>query len=861
MSGRVIAACVLVGILFTLLWLDQPPTSDLPTQESTTPDQSTEVVRSGASPATPPVEESQEVADSAPSRGGTLALSVLTPSGPADGALVSLYEQIAEDRESEEGEEELGEPILSGLSDADGMLNLSGVPDGIPLSLRVTLPWALTRWLPVEALGVGETRQLDAIELQWFGEIAGTVLDERGRRIEGALVSRERSQGRPMSFDYRAIRTDASGEFLISPVRPGEQVTITAWSQGYLRRVGEPIEIEARQQHSIELQLKPGLWSAGVVEFEDGEAVEGAKVTVKTADYSHHPWVHSMTDSRGRFEVTGIPPGRLSMTAKLGDLEREVEVDGVEALPSVVRLPRGGQLAVRVVDSAGSPVSDAWVSPDPVDGYGGQNARSDSSGRVILEHLNVGPHRVSVQREGYRSTRVPVEIFAGQSTEVVIPLELVPVAPTVELHVETRDADGRPVAGVAVELTFLVDRGASLSIEAVNGITGPDGRVSLSYSADPSIDLRFERDGFLVEERRVELPNDGEATYVHALTREARIEAQIFVGESMPLTGDFQIRSLDESMPVEEDPWIVSRYREVAREGELFRLDEIPPGHYEIIASIESGAALTQEVLIEEGSTTSLIYEFPESFEVEVLVFVNGRPAEGGRVSIKLMSEELVQYNLGEDVIDGRAVIPLNFRGRHEVEYTHRDLKLEEKRELRIEGARQVRLDLSAVELVGRVVTPAGEPLSGYRVRIHGASEWSRILDEAGEFVIPAVEPGIHYWVVENPPADLVPYGQFTVGHGGGLQTLTLREGRVVRIIRATEPGRDPNKYGWRLYMNLGEVWARIAWPRTKELRIVVPPGEHEFHALCSPQQRRVSFRLPEDQDEARIELLPFSRD
>ena len=141
----------------------------------------------------------------------------------------------------------------------------------------------------------------------------------------------------------------------------------------------------------------PPLVTGRVVADETGDPIPNARVRV-TAASAATPF--TVTDSNGRFSISG-PVGVLRVSAiKSGYMRREVEVRGA-ADAVELRLVRAAVIAGRVVDRTGEPVVGALVLAESLASSGVQphtiaHASTDDRGQYRLAGLPVGPTLVSV---------------------------------------------------------------------------------------------------------------------------------------------------------------------------------------------------------------------------------------------------------------------------------------------------------------------------------------------------------------------------------------------------------------------------------------------------------------------------------
>jgi hypothetical protein len=101
-----------------------------------------------------------------------------------------------------------------------------------------------------------------------FGIIKGTVVDPRGKPVEGAVVHESSNDGRPLggTLFRTATTTDVDGNFVLDQVIPAEKVAVWAHKYSdYYEDVMEPFTFNRPPNLKIPVvEVKPGQTVSGV---------------------------------------------------------------------------------------------------------------------------------------------------------------------------------------------------------------------------------------------------------------------------------------------------------------------------------------------------------------------------------------------------------------------------------------------------------------------------------------------------------------------------------------------------------------------------------------------------------------------
>ncbi|MCP3914930.1 MAG: sigma-70 family RNA polymerase sigma factor [bacterium] len=364
-----------------------------------------------------------EMPDGEPYRGGTVEVIGLSALGRAP-LTIGHFELDVDGRAAIE----IPEHVLLGAPEVPGPIG------GVRVAARATDgAWSHLYAVPLPRAGRSLT-----IPVAGRGQtLRGTVLDPFQAPVEGALVKLRRERdGVVITTDgivhhERTLEatTDAAGAFEIEGA-PRRLHHLQAFAVGWqpARRAIE----SADDVVQIELELAAGARVTGVVHHADGSPASNVRVwevMLGTGPRDRLP--HARTDALGRYELTGLAPGRhrifatdpsqpsrFAATVLEADLERESVWDAVLEAVQPLRL--------HVVEADGEPVPAAKVivvASDVGTVPWGLLDRTDASGHVTFPHVPDETLGVAVRRDTDMSNNVTLSDVRPAAEAIRVQLE------------------------------------------------------------------------------------------------------------------------------------------------------------------------------------------------------------------------------------------------------------------------------------------------------------------------------------------------------------------------------------------------------------------------------------------------------
>lgn len=286
--------------------------------------------------------------------------------------------------------------------------------------------------------------------------LEGQVVDrERGHGLGDASVSVRCGEGEPLG-----VVTDSEGRFAVESL-PAGPCEISASAPGYVQ--GGPVTGRPRAVDGVEgaparvtLELSETATVSGRIEGGTGapEQVELSVLYIEAGGEaaSFHVEVDAHPDASGAFELRGLLPGELQILAEppedgMGESEVLVLAPGALRRGVLIRLGSTAELAGRVSASDdGLPVAGATVRVYASGASVAARVESDQDGRYSLQRLAPGPALVTISARGFVArTNLPVELLAGDASELSVELERAP-----GFVGQVLGPDGQPVVGASI---------------------------------------------------------------------------------------------------------------------------------------------------------------------------------------------------------------------------------------------------------------------------------------------------------------------------------------------------------------------------------------------------------------------------
>ncbi|HTX00064.1 MAG TPA: carboxypeptidase regulatory-like domain-containing protein [Acidimicrobiales bacterium] len=327
--------------------------------------------------------------------------------------------------------------------------------------------------LELQSVDVAPTAQGLSVDDPADAGLTGSVLDESGDPVSGALVTVTDADG-----EHSGGPTGSDGSYTVDGLLAGE-VTVSAAAEGLVTSSPETVTVSAGTATTDNLALSAGSTLTGTIEAPGGGAPTGAEVQAFSATSALAIDGTLGTDGSS-FSIGGLAAGTYTVVASGSDgapTSQSVTVDGTDSYgPITLTLGAPQSLSGVVTDAdTGAPLSGVTVYSD-APGTDGEQSVSGADGSFTLTDLPAGTQDIHFDPSdtSYLSNVVTLDpsTTSGQIS--------VSLTPTGTLTGQLETAGGQPVAGATLTVVEPNVNGDAASSLADELVTDADGNFGLS---------------------------------------------------------------------------------------------------------------------------------------------------------------------------------------------------------------------------------------------------------------------------------------------------------------------------------------------------------------------------------------------
>jgi uncharacterized repeat protein (TIGR01451 family) len=318
--------------------------------------------------------------------------------------------------------------------------------------------------------------------------IAGQIfLDDATHPLVGAQVIATSVAGTAAASRASiAVRTDSEGRFHLPELPPGTyNITVPGYQQL------SPVTVTVTGSAPVlqtSLTVRRGGVIKGVVRSESNSvSLAGLPVVLSGASQT---WA-ATTDSRGRFEFTGVPDGIWNI--EVGDEHwavrkyQEIEIDSPARVRDLVIEVSPAASLTGLVRANGSVAARVQIEVKGLDRRLAVNpVITNAAGQYFITGLNPGSWRIVATRPGFAPSEQVISIVSGSST--TLPDFDLQAGASINFTVE--DALENPVNKAVLEFR---QNGQLIALES----TPANGRISLRDLAPGTFDVIVKATGLL----------------------------------------------------------------------------------------------------------------------------------------------------------------------------------------------------------------------------------------------------------------------------------------------------------------------------------------------------------------------------
>jgi len=298
-------------------------------------------------------------------------------------------------------------------SDSDGRFTMRGLPSGT-VELRATARGYSTRQPTSIELGIGEQRTDVTVRVDEAFTIAGFAVaaGRPDQPVAGAIIGAYNISPGALLLSVRPTADD--GYFEILGVPPGSYSLGAGEQRMVPNLMAETVEIVDADVDDVVVELAAGATVRGRV-VPPRPASVSIKIDPNSVSLLTVPLVagralaSARTDDDGTFELVGVPPGAIEVSAvgddgSAGEAEATIGSDDVDGV--VIQLRDRPTLSGTVVDEAGAAVADVQVVAIPetnsdrmsvFSAMSMMGAPTDEAGQFSVLGVEPGSVRVSVR--------------------------------------------------------------------------------------------------------------------------------------------------------------------------------------------------------------------------------------------------------------------------------------------------------------------------------------------------------------------------------------------------------------------------------------------------------------------------------
>ncbi|MEM7351176.1 MAG: carboxypeptidase regulatory-like domain-containing protein, partial [Acidobacteriota bacterium] len=571
--------------------------------------------------------------------------------------VVGASVQLSHEPEADEARLEIpqGEFLIAPetTTDADGRFEVWGVPVGRHTARVKRQGFAQRSVRGVRVSDGGAEVDLGTITLADAAAIEVRVTDREGEPIARVSVRArptiELSVAGTSTTRVQDVvgETDREGLYRSEDLTAGDRVDLflghAAFVDEVLRGIAAPTE------EPIEIVLRAGAAVSGRVVTETGEVVAGAHLVATTRITTESRWGSDVVERHqtasaaedGRFELLGIHPGDVRLTAKasgFAEATLRLQLDEGDRLEDLtLELRQGARVTGRVLDYRGAPVVGARVTvgrQESENEWSGTSTTTDGDGRFRLGDRPLGPSEVSARHPGFGTTSVEIVLSSGDN-----PVDLV-LASSLQVAGRVVDTAGKPIPRARLQLEWRSGSSATTTSRQ----TEADGLFAFELEGPGDYAISAKKEGLAEVTRQLTVGRESIRGLELVLHDGAAIAGTV-LGLSPEERGRVIIRASSRST---DDG---SQTTTIDADGR-FRVTGLTPGRWRLTATLPGSGREARAIVEIQPGEAEVVYDLALAAGELTLsgeILVDGEPAAGATVWLDGPSAADTLLRIGSD--------------------------------------------------------------------------------------------------------------------------------------------------------------------------------------------------------------------
>jgi len=308
---------------------------------------------------------------------------------------------------------------------ADGTFLLPGIREGDYRLSVLAAGFAQPEPRPVRI--AGEPVRGLTLRVGRNGSITGRLLGLAPRDLDGLVILARVLSPTGSSASASPQRlglAGPNGRYLVADVPPGHWEVTVRTATG--RQALGSVDIQAAGQAALDLRVTSGLTLTGRL-LVDGQPAAGTLLATPADRPGEEQGGWSPLGPGGAFKLPGLLPGSYLLLALFDGALWPVETVELIADRKILLEIATGTVAGRLLGPYGAPVEGAritlWERGPGIDVFlPSPRTQSDSQGGFVLPRVPAGSHRLLVTHAGTAPFETAVDVPAGGTVRVEIPL-------------------------------------------------------------------------------------------------------------------------------------------------------------------------------------------------------------------------------------------------------------------------------------------------------------------------------------------------------------------------------------------------------------------------------------------------------